>query len=381
MKGIKKYAWIFDALSHVSIATKTRALKHFMGGEKKYMIKGKKGDIDAIIKCSLCPNMCKFDCPTFNASKNESLSPAGKARLAYIFEKGEYDESIVKAIYECCSCDACKEWCFFDYSLADLLRGVRQDVVEEKAVPDDIMEIASGLIERKTMGERRLKEREGKILYFAGCTVQDEAMGIAKAMMKIFDSIGEEYAVLGDEWCCGYPLYNLGFIKEFKKFAKHNADVFKKYSMIVCSCPTCTYVFKQIYPDMGFKINAVIMHSTEYLARMMEEGKINVENLAMDAVYHDPCKLARRLKITEEPRYLLQHAVNLKEPYFSREETRCCGRGGQLARIDEEISKKIAEQRKEELKSVATEIVTACPSCKIALNAYDIAEIVAMGLK
>ena len=378
----KKYAWVMDALSKSPLSTKARAMKHFLSG-KKYEVKGTIADIDAVIKCALCPNMCKFDCPVLDAEKNEATSPSGKMRIAYFIEKGLLkSRDAFELMYKCCNCDACKQWCPFDFSVGDLLKGIRADIDNK---PSEILKIKEELEKEHILGKKNfdVEEKKGNILYFAGCTVLSKQNEIAEAMIKIFSKANEEYALM-EEWCCGSPLYNLGFLESFKKFAEHNVKKIKESGCktVVCSCPTCTYMFKHVYPEMGFKIKANVLHSSEYILSLIEEGKINVD-FEGSCVYHDPCVLVRKLDVKEEPREILKKiGVALKEVYFNGKDTRCCGNGGQLSITNPSISEKIAKERLEELRSKAEYIITACPSCKTAFEenggtAFDIAEVVA----
>lgn len=392
MEKTKKYAWVMDALSKTPLSVKLRAMKKFLAGEKEYLPEKKtNADMDAIIKCSLCPNMCKFDCPVLEAGKNEALSPSAKMRIAYFIEKGLIgSEDSFELMYKCCSCDACRQWCPFDFSVGDILKGVRADIVEENKTPEKILEIKEKLEKNHIMDEKSFEargEEKGETLYFMGCVVQSKRKEIGEAMIKIFDMAGEEYAVMEGEWCCGAPLHNLGFINEFKEFAKHNVEKIKESEckVMICSCPTCTYVFKQIYPQFGFKIKAKIMHSSEYLFDIIQNRKIEVGSVEKECVYHDPCTLARKLGIEKEPREVLRNTgIVLKEAYFNKKDTKCCGHGGQLSRTNPDIAEKIAENRIKELAEVAKCIVTACPSCKTAFEnckeVYDLSEVVLMGM-
>ena len=386
----KKNAWVMKALGGLPITMKARAMKHFLQGNKKYLIKGIEAEMDAIIKCATCPNMCKFDCPVLEAEKNETVSPAGKARIAYFLETGAIDGDYAREImYACTSCDACRIHCPFDFSVAEILRGVRKDMVARGKTPEKVKEIRDELMKNHMLGERNFSgDGKGKIIYFAGCTVNNERREIGEAMLKIFDNAGEDYDMLEEEWCCGYPLHNLGFTQEFKEFAKRNATVFNKSGAekIVCSCPTCVYVFTRIYPEMGIKIKPKIVHSTSYILGLIKEEKISLEERNMSIVYHDPCTLARKLQV-DDARDIIKSipGMELKEAMLHGKETRCCGNGGQMARINESISRKMAEKRRKELEEVGADaIVSSCPSCKTALmngKFYDIAEVVAESMR
>lgn len=389
----KKYAWVKDALARASLATKMRAMKHFMMGKRDYLPKKKTAaDMDAVIKCALCPNMCKFDCPTLEAEKNEAVSPSGKMRVAHFLETERIDApDAVELMYHCCSCDACREWCPFDFSVGDLLKGVRRDIVVSHTVPEEVSRVRDRLMQTHTMDERvsvHHKGKNGDVLYFMGCTVLSRGTTIADAMNVIFHAAGIPYTVMNEEWCCGAPLYNLGFVDEFHTFAQHIVEKIKESGChtVVCSCPTCAHTFKRLYPETGYHLGVEVVHATEYISRLIKEDTIMPGTLERECVYHDPCTLARKLGIIEEPRAVL-HAIpglSLREPHFSKRLTRCCGGGGQLSRTNPQVAESIAEKRRRELAAYAPCIVTACPTCREVLGGsfpvYDLSEIVALSM-
>ncbi len=383
-----------ESLSKAPITVRARAMKRFLMGKKEYLPKKKtNADLDSIMKCALCPNMCRFDCPISEAAKKETLSPSGKSRLALLYEMDQLEPEKAKNIlYTCCNCDACKQWCPFDFSLGDLLKGVHQDLVDQNQIPDNVKKIKDELNEKHILGENKInKEPENKqaqILYFMGCSVQSEQENIANSMISILEKSKTNFTFLKDEWCCGAPLYNLGFIKEFKEFAKKNIDEIKKTECktLVCSCPTCTYIFKNIYSEIGFKLDIEILHTSEYLNRIISKSKM--KEIKKKCVYHDPCTLVRKLNIFEEPRQLLEKIPMLEviEPFFNKNNTQCCGRGGSLERINSDISNTIAKKRVEDLKKDADIIITSCPTCKTAFKnqncqVFDISEIVNMSFE
>ena len=72
-------------------------------------------------KCVMC-GMCRTSCPVFNALKNESVSPRGKALL---IENDVMD----KMLYACTLCGACKTSCPIELDLE--LKKVRAMLVEK----------------------------------------------------------------------------------------------------------------------------------------------------------------------------------------------------------------------------------------------------------
>ena len=390
----KKYAWIMDSLRHTPLSVKARAMKYFLAGKKEYLPKkNTNADIKSIVKCSLCPNMCRLDCPVSEAEKNETLSPSARARIAYLFEMGFLEgEVVADTLFSCCNCDACRQWCPFEFSLGDILQGVHRDLLEENSLPKQVLDIRERIVKKHVVDDKSFNiagKNKGDLLYFMGCSVMAKHESIAGAMTKIMEKAGEKWAILEEEWCCGAPLYNLGFIDDFVKIAEINLHKIRETDCkeLICSCPTCAYIFKEIYPKFKLNVNVKILHATEYLARLDKSYKISKE-FEKNYVYHDPCTLVRKLGIVEQPRYVLNKikGLTLKESYFHDKDTQCCGRGGSLGKTHPKISEKITKKRLEDLSKYADYIITSCPTCKSAFSnlggkVYDISELIFTGCK
>ncbi|KYK28418.1 MAG: hypothetical protein AYK19_05630 [Theionarchaea archaeon DG-70-1] len=378
---MRKYLWVIKAISKLRLSTQKEVITNFLTAEKKYVPDNTKADVSDILKCALCPNMCRFDCPVLQATKSETYSPAGKARIAYFLEMGRFtSDDAVDLMYACAGCSACQRWCPFNFSVEDLLTGVRKDIIGKGLVPSALMSLKENLVKNHTIYEGGttslgLTPRKADILYFAGCTTLNKTRKVADATLKILEKAGINFTALPEEWCCGAPLSILGFDKDFKKFAKHNTKMFKEegYKTIVCSCPECAYIFKEVYPLIGLKMDADIVHTSQFLLTLVKEGKITLKERKEECVYHDPCALARRLHIYEEPRALLKYipGLTLNEAQFTKEETRCCGMGGILNVTNPEISLSITKTRSSELQKASPCVVTACPTCEVAFKRVD----------
>ena len=87
-------------------------------------------------------------------------------------------------------------------------------------------------------------------------------------------------------------------------------------------------------------------------------------------VFHDPCYLSRLGGVAEEPRYILRYvAENFCETPENRMDTYCCGGGGFLKELDNELRLKIGAIRLKHALNVGAEIIaSACPYCKTALT-------------
>lgn len=386
----RKYLWIFKAIAKLTPSTQKKVVSKFLTAQKKYLPEKSKADVADILKCALCPNMCRFDCPVLQAAKSETYSPSGKARIAYLIEMERLlSDDAVNLMYACAGCSACQEWCPFKFSVEDLLIGVRKDAAKKGMIPRFVMDFKRNLVENHTVYERGstsmgIESRKADILYFAGCTTLNRTREIGEATLRIIEKAGIAAAILPEEWCCGAPLSILGFDKDFKEFAEHNRSVIREggYRTVVCSCPECVYTFRDVYPRIGLPLKIEVLHTSEFLLKLVKEGELTFRKCEEEYIYHDPCVLSRKLNIYVEPRELLKRSgVSVKEAQFNRKETRCCGMGGMITLSHPDISLEMIKSRNSELTRVCKSIVTACPTCKVAFKkvndlTLDVSEVV-----
>jgi Fe-S oxidoreductase len=384
-----KVRWLVNALYKADFATKRQVIKNFLTAKRRYV--PKKGKVDSILKCALCPNMCRFDCPITKVEKSEAASPAGKMRIAYLMETGKlnFAEDAIDLMYKDLDCDACRQWCPFGFSVGDLLVKVKEDIAEKGLAPERIVKIQERLKKDHTIYENGItslggERKKADLLYFAGCTTLNRGKKVADATIGVLEAAGVDFTTLPEEWCCGAPLYSLGFREAFDEFAIHNLRSFKEMGCktIVCSCPDCVYTFRKLYPKNRYEVR----HISQLLAELVE--KVGPLELDGELVFHDPCILSRKLDIYKEPREVLNaiSKLNLKEADFNEKDTRCCGRGGMLGITNPSASLEIAKSRAAELGKISNFVISACPACEAALKeqglkVMDISEVVFKGMR
>jgi Fe-S oxidoreductase len=109
------------------------------------------------------------------------------------------------------------------------------------------------------------------------------------------------------------------------------------------------------------------MHITQYLFRLIKEGKIKItKEYKKKVTYHDPCYLGRHNGIYDEPRDTLKKipGLELKEMADTRETSLCCGMGGGRVWMETAKNERFSDIRLNQALDVgAEELVTACPYC------------------
>ena len=182
--------------------------------------------------------------------------------------------------------------------------------------------------------------------------------------------MGVEFAVLGQEESCnGDPAKRAGNEFIFQMMALTNIEIMNGYGVkkIVTACPHCFNILKNEYPGLGG--NYEVMHHTQFLRKLMEEGRLKIEGGSFSGkkiTFHDPCYLGRGNGEYEAPRVLLEKLDSeLVEMKRCKSNGLCCGAGGaQMFKEPEKGNVDINVERTEEaLEEKPNIIATGCPFC------------------
>lgn len=228
------------------------------------------------------------------------------------------------------------------------------------------------------MADLAAKGETPEILFWVGCagSFDDRAKRVTVAFVKILNSVGIRFAVLGtEETCTGDPARRAGNEFLFQMQAMNNIQVMNGYGVkkIVTACPHCFNTLKNEYPELGG--NYEVVHHSTLLQELIDQGKIKLSDSnsfkGKKITYHDSCYLGRANNIYEAPRVVLEALdAELVEMKRCRTTGLCCGAGGaQMFKEPEAGRKDINIERTEEaLQTGATTIAVACPFCMTMMN-------------
>jgi Fe-S oxidoreductase len=361
-------------------------------------------------------------CPSSMHYVFDGYSAQGRLDIARGLIDKEIEESrlgeLQEVIYACTLCGACDAMCkyFNDLDPLLVLEELRVKCVEARHLPpqlktaiESIKKTGNPLSQpRAERGEwakgLNLKDSaasKATVLYYPGCNYSyDPALQeIPRLTAKILNKAGVDFCILGErEMCCGTLALQAGDRKSFTALAETNINTFYQLGIekIVTSCPICYSTLKRDYRRYGWKTEFEVLHTTEFLARLLKEGTLKLnKKVDLVATYHDPCHLGRlgepykewkgkRVKygrydpptkelqqgtygIYEPPRTLLENIKGLKlvEMERSREYSFCCGAGGGVRETYPDFSRATALERVEEAMSTGAEaLITSCPWCE-----------------
>ena len=222
-----------------------------------------------------------------------------------------------------------------------------------------------------------------RVLYFAGC-MTSLTPSIKKSLLTVLKAVGEDFKIMDEDGgiCCGRPMLMAGRKDAAEQMIRKNTNIIKASgaSVLLVSCPICYRIFKENYDLEGIEV----LHHTEYLDRIISDGRITMSHTGRKYVYHDPCELGRGTDIYVEPRRVLSLLGTLVKAGKEGKESICCGGSVGSISLGFDKRKALTENALANLTVASPDvIVTACPLCKSTLSRYasspvkDIAEVIA----
>jgi Fe-S oxidoreductase len=329
-----------------------------------------------------------FQCGTCTAT----CPLSGEASINYVRKLIKYaqygvvpsDEKIIDFIWRCTTCGSCASSCPRGVDIPSIIRGYREILQEKRKTDPKITETLWRLYEaRNPWGysssdlkkfRLNLKELTQSIqkpdyLLFACCSsvIDPISQRIIKSVSTILRSLGYKVSVL-DPMCCGHVIYDSGETAFLEEYLSTISDVLLKLEApLVVHSPHTLYMMRKVYPEFGLKIPVEIYHHTQLIAELISSGKLKLKASGEIGLvtYHDPCYLSRYLRITEEPRHILENIPGAKyiEMEHNREYTLCCGAGGGRIFSEEKGVRMATYRLKEANDSNAKILSTACQFC------------------
>lgn len=336
--------------------------------------------------CGICIDACQLN---FSAGITNIQS-------AYLLKGIRNGENVSDIASNCLMCGRCDQKCPVGIELTPI-RMIRRRTGEtikadkislwKRYFPDPVrLQPArqNGSPSYSWLPESETKKAD--VLYFAGCMTH-LTPGIKKSMIKIFEASGVRYNFIDKDGgvCCGRPLMLAGNDREARELINYNSRMIWKTEaqILVTSCPICYKVFRESY-----YLDVEVLHHSQYIKRLIDEGSLNLDFLRKKVTYHTPCDLGRGSGVYDEPKDVLKYVSRLQKTEYEDADALCCG--GSLGNMKISCLQKsmIAHDAATSLTKNHPDILaTSCPLCKKTLAAEtetrvaDIAEIVAEAIR
>jgi Fe-S oxidoreductase len=389
-------------------------------------------------------------CPSVARYLWHAYAAGGKFNLGYslLKERIEIDETFLDVVYKCMMDGSCDISCKVqqDIEPLQLMQELRIKCIEDGQLIPAHMMVIEGLRKEDNMMQslkadrgkwaegldvKNLTRDKAEVIYHAGCrySFDKELWPVVRGGITILKEAGVDVGIMGvDETCCGGRAYELGYAGELTKYAEHQMETFLTADVkaVVTPCSDCYACFKVLYDKIGKKLGIEVLHMTQYLDKLIKEGKLRLtKEVPLTVTYHDPCHLGRLGEpwvhwqgkekkvmgqlivhdppkqyrrgangVYEIPRQILKSIPGLKfvEMYRIKEYAWCCGAGGGVIDAYPDFATWTGIERLKEAKAVGAEaIVSTCPWCKRSfldaanengnkMEVYDIIELVQRAL-
>jgi heterodisulfide reductase subunit D len=353
---------------------------------------------------------CRNVCPVMGVTQDENHSPTAFHANVVAMEQGLVSlEDVARDYVHCTQCGACETRCpntlmagdFYRHRTrtVDLVKAVRALAVDHgieqpawKAWVDATVAVRSEPVLDVPVEQDRVAEWAdglelpigGDTILFVDCEAAFYRTSLPRAVAGILRAGGVEFGLMREQWCCGGPAREMGYVDAAREFAEHNLADWRDTGVrrVITLDPHDYISFTEDYVEYfaepgstphaadpgpgihGGDYDIEIVHATELVAELIRDGDLEL-TVPIDAVatYHDPCRLNKRRGIYESPREILRAIPGLtfRDVDHVTQWAYCSGAGGGLAVERPDLTAAISAQRLDRAADLEVDtLVSAC---------------------
>jgi len=202
-----------------------------------------------------------------------------------------------------------------------------------------------------------------RVQLFATCLgdlIFPDAVADAEVLLR---AAGCEVEFPRGQVCCGQPAFNAGHRAAARRVARTFIRAFDPELPIVVPSGSCAAMALHHLPELTGTRPFDVWELSAYLDHVGAAPPASNSGRAL--AYHDSCHMLRELKISRQPRRLLERTgatvVPLHRPDL------CCGFGGTFSARQPEISVALADDKLDGARD-AEALVTSDPGCLMHLR-------------
>ncbi|RPJ33904.1 MAG: (Fe-S)-binding protein [Planctomycetaceae bacterium] len=365
--------------------------------------------------CGWCVDQCHY----YLATKDPTISPVAKAeRVRRVYKRhhdwmsrvlprwtgarelteAELDDWVEVAYRNCTLCDRCMTNCPLAVDTAQILLAARGVLLAAGKAPEMLVQLADAALAREENLEffkefylEQLKDLEVEVQDRLGsdkARIPTEVEG-AKILYvplsgahtitppaTVFNAVGESWTISMFE-ASNYATY-IGDVPKAKRIAERilrEAERLKVEEIVIAECGHAYHALRWEAPKwfggpLPFRVRSIL----EVLDGYVSAGRLrlNRANNPEPVTLHDSCNLGRKGGLFEEPRRVVQAAVeDFREMTPNRERSFCCGAGAGLVAMPEweDIRLKAGQPKAEQVHATGASVVIAsCDNCRHQLT-------------
>ena len=338
---------------------------------------------------------CREVCPVMQVTRNENHTPTAFHADIVAMEKGLLSvEDVADDFVHCTQCGACELRCPNTLFTGDFYRHRTRTVDVVKAMRALMVETGNEREGWKLWNERLAQAHNepvlgevpvsqehvrdwadgldlptgGETILFVDCEAAFYRTSYSRAFALLLKKAGVEFGLMAEQWCCGGPAAEMGYVDLARKHAEHNVADWRAVGAkrILAPDPHDYIAFTEDYPKLfGDDYAFEIVLGVELIAELVRDGRLALsEPVERTVTYHDPCRLNKRKGVHAPPRELLRAVPGLtfKDVDHVTQWSYCSGGGGGLPVEKPEITAEISRRRVARAEDLEVDgLVSACP--------------------
>ena len=340
---------------------------------------------------------CREVCPVMQVTRNENHTPTAFHANVVAMEKGLLDvEDVADDYVHCTQCGACELRCPNTLMVGDFYRARTETVKVVRAMRALMVdkgldreqwkiwnrltnelknEPVLGVAGDKPNGQEHVRDWAdgldipigGETIMFVDCEAAFYRTSIPRATAQLLQLAGVEFGLMREQWCCGGPAAEMGYVEQSRAFAEHNVADWRAVGAkrIIAIEPHDYVHFTEDYPSyFGEDFDFEVVQIIDLVAELMRDGRIELKHpIERVVTYHDPCRLNKRKGIHAAPREILRAipGLTLKDVDRVTQWSYCSGGGGGLPIEKPEITAEISRRRLQKAEELEVDmLVSAC---------------------
>jgi heterodisulfide reductase subunit D len=337
---------------------------------------------------------CREVCPVMQVTRDEAHTPTAFHANVVAMDQGHLTiEDVARDYVHCTQCGACELRCpntlftgdFYRFRTrtVDLVKAMRALAVEQGVHQpgwrrwNELTDEARNepVLNGKPVSQEHVADWAegldlplgGETVLFCDCEAAFYRTSVPRAVAQILKKAGVEFGLMREQWCCGGPAAEMGYVDQARRFAEHNVADWRGVGAkrILVLDPHDYISFTEDYPrffgdDYDFEIVLVV----ELVAELIRDGNLELtEPVERTVTYHDACRLNKRKGIHKEPREILRAipGLNFKDVDHVTQWSYCSGAGAGLSIERPDLTDEISRRRVERAKALDIDtLVSAC---------------------
>jgi Fe-S oxidoreductase len=366
------------------------------------------------VRCGMCAHACLF----YTETEEPKYTPIHKLEPLRRIWKQEYtfwgrfakalglskpvtDDMLAEwetLVYDSCTmCGRCSMVCPVGNDIAYMIRKMREGMAAAGHAPDGLIGATQRAVTIGSPMGVKLPALEAQIRHIeqdTGLKIPMDVEGAeylcllssmeimnfpeyTEALAKIFNHAGVTWTLSSEAFEATNSGIQIGVSDIAAELVQRIVDAAAKLKVKAVISPECGHAYMAIRwegPNLvGKPFDFKVVHILEVLDELREQGRLKTTGKeAQRLTYHDPCQIARRGGVVEQPRSLLNMvADNFVEMPETGTMNWCCGAGGGVSSNEraDDLRLTVFKRKKAQLDAINAEgLVSACSNCRIHLE-------------